>query len=141
MSTFTPISALLGGALIGASATAVWALHGRIAGVSGIMDRALGAPAREPWRVAFLVGLVAVGLLVAVLSPGSVGHAAVSSSAVVLAGVLVGFGTRLGNGCTSGHGVCGLARLSVRSLVATTTFIAAGVVSTYVTLHGIGAVR
>ena len=124
MEAFTPLSALAGGALIGLAATLLMACNGRIAGISGILGAALAHPAGEGWRVAFLVGLP-LGALVAdglgaAPPPGST--AALPSLAV--AGLLVGLGTQLGSGCTSGHGVCGIARGSRRSILATLCFMA-----------------
>ncbi len=132
MENFTPISALVGGALIGVAAVALMLFSGRIAGIAGIVGGLLGAsPGEMGWRLAFVAGLVA-GPYLAVLAGGTIPEVEVAASmpVVVAAGVLVGFGTRLGNGCTSGHGVCGLARLSRRSAVATLAFmvVAAAVV-------------
>jgi uncharacterized membrane protein YedE/YeeE len=125
---FTPLPSLLGGLLIGAASVALLVLAGRIAGISGIVAGILGpSPGDVAWRVAFLVGLLAGGVLMAAVQPelfaNTVGRGVVG---VGIAGLLVGFGTRLGSGCTSGHGVCGISRLSARSIVATVTFIAAG---------------
>ncbi len=134
MTQFTPVSALVGGALIGAAAVLLMAANGRIAGVSGIVEGML-APVREwaEWKVAFLIGLIAapalVGLFTGGLPEASCPH---SLPMMIAGGLLVGFGTRLGSGCTSGHGVCGIARLSKRSLVATTTFMAAGIATVWV---------
>lgn len=128
MEHFTPVSALVGGALIGLSAAMLLWFNGRIAGISGIVGELLvpGSP-RKGWRLAFVAGLLvgAWGLLATL--PSQLGtHPDRTWPAVVLAGVLVGFGTRMGNGCTSGHGVCGIPRGSARSIVATVTFIATG---------------
>jgi len=133
---FTPVSALVGGTLIGLSTTLLWLANGRIAGISGILG-SLSLPNGEAgWRLAFLVGLVAAPLLYTFV----VGHApqiSMSQSPKLLigAGLLVGFGTRLGSGCTSGHGVCGLARLSPRAIVATLTFMATAFSTVYLTHH------
>lgn len=120
---------LAGGSLIGLAAALLWLGAGRVAGVSGIAGGLLEPrPGDVGWRLLFLAGLVVGGALVAWLVPGSVEMSLRRSPVVlVIAGTLVGFGTRLGNGCTSGHGVCGTARLSPRSIAATATFIAAGV--------------
>jgi len=127
MHDFTPWASLVGGALIGLAASLLWLGVGRIAGVSGVLFGALLGPRGERgWRVLFLIGMVGGGLLLAPLLPGSVSPAPRSLALVALAGVLVGFGTRLGNGCTSGHGVCGVSRLSPRSLVATPLFVGLG---------------
>ena len=133
---FTPWTALAGGALIGLAATMLVLLNGRIAGISGVLGGLL-PPARSDiaWRVAFLLGLFAAPWgwqLVDAWPPVTIDAGAV---ATVAAGLLVGFGTRLGSGCTSGHGVCGLSRLSPRSLVATLTFLAAGLVAVGVIRH------
>lgn len=128
LQNFTPWSALLGGALIGISASLLLALNGRIAGISGIVGGIVKPAAGDvAWRVAFVVGLLVSGAVALVLSPASLGASPRSLGLVVAAGAFVGVGTRLGNGCTSGHGVCGLSRLSVRSMVATATFMATGI--------------
>jgi uncharacterized protein len=140
MVDFTPWSALAGGALIGASASLLLLVRGDVAGISGILDAALGAPRRNVvWRIPFLLGLVVVGLVASRFAPAALGAPVRGLLPVAIAGVLVGFGTRLGNGCTSGHGVAGLSRLSWRSAVATLTFIAAGMATTYLLLHVRGA--
>lgn len=136
--TFTPISSLIGGAMIGLAAFLLLALNGRIAGISGILGGLLDAERKElGWRLTFLAGLLlgplAVGLVVPQAVPplrfeGSLGLA-------LLAGLLVGFGTRLGGGCTSGHGVCGIARLSPRSLVATAIFMSVAIVTVFISRH------
>jgi uncharacterized membrane protein YedE/YeeE len=121
------LTGLLGGALIGLAATVYLLATGRVAGVSGILAGALGDREARRERLAFLAGLIGAGLIAAATASAS--PAAVNpypTPVLLVAGVLVGFGTRLGRGCTSGHGVCGVSRLSIASLVATTTFIAAG---------------
>lgn len=138
---FTPWTALAGGALIGLAAVVLLALTGRIAGVSGIANAAFAA--RNPdrgWRLAFLAGLPAGAALTWLLMELGGGHATAARGdsallLVVAAGLLVGFGTRLGNGCTSGHGICGLARLSGRSLIAVAVFMAAGMATVAVVRH------
>ena len=138
MENFTPLSALTGGALIGLSASLLWLTTGRIAGISGILGSLLGPEEGDAgWRLAFLTGLVAAPLLVAGAS-GALPTVTIAASPplLVLGGLLVGFGTRLGGGCTSGHGVCGVARLSRRSLVATLLFMAAGVTVAIIVRHG-----
>ena len=139
MEHFTPYSALLGGSLLGLAACLLLAAVGRIAGISGIVA-GLFAPAQadRSWRTAFVLGLVAGCLLVRITGADPLPTVPESIPQLVLAGLLVGFGTRLGNGCTSGHGVCGLARLSPRSLAATATFMAAGALTVFVMRHGIG---
>lgn len=134
MTTFTPVPSLLGGALIGLSASMMLLLSGRIAGISGILGTALRQPGAEGgWRPLFLGGMLLGGLALHLALPGafSVGVSR-SPAALIAAGLLVGYGTRLGNGCTSGHGVCGLSRLSARSLGATLTFMATGALAAFV---------
>ena len=119
--------AIAGGAAIGAAATLLFLTHGRTAGVSGVIGALLPpTPSDRAWRVAFLVGLLLAGAVASVVAPTAIGAPVRSSSMILIAGVLVGFGTRMGGGCTSGHGVCGLARRSARSLVAVLTFMATG---------------
>jgi uncharacterized protein len=124
------LSALLGGVLIGLAASIYWAANRRIAGVSGIVRAAVlgGADGARGEPLAFLLGLVSAGALASIFRapPAAVGQ---PIALLWLGGLLVGFGTRVGGGCTSGHGVCGLSRLSGRSLVATLTFIAAGAIT------------
>ncbi|RME27364.1 MAG: YeeE/YedE family protein [Deltaproteobacteria bacterium] len=128
MEHFTPISALAGGALIGLAASMMLLFNGRIAGISGIYGGLLRPVAGDiGWRVAFVLGLLVGGGLLVLVAPELVaGSAHRSLVATAIAGVIVGFGTRMGNGCTSGHGVCGLTRFSRRSLVATLTFMTTG---------------
>ena len=139
---FTPLISLLGGCLIGLSAVLLLATHGKIAGISGIISRLL-PPAGE--RSDYSQGLTfIIGLLIAApiwqLITGSAPQQVVSSNfpLLVIAGLLVGFGSVLGNGCTSGHGVCGISRFSARSIVATLTFMATGFISVYILRHVIG---
>ena len=129
---FTPVAALVGGSLIGLAAVALLALNGRIAGVSGILNGAVrrGQPY---WQIAFLLGLAA-GAAPFVIGDGSL-HVGRPIGTAIIAGLLVGFGTSMGGGCTSGHGVCGLGRLSARSLAATITFLIAGVATVYLVRH------
>jgi uncharacterized protein len=134
MENFTPLTALAGGLLIGAASVWLLAANGRIAGVSGILHGLFAQPPGErPWRVAFLVGLIAAGFVWRLFSPAAPAEAGLA--AMALAGALVGFGTRVGGGCTSGHGVCGLGRFSLRSLVAVITFMLCGMATTYVMRH------
>lgn len=142
---FTPVSALIGGALIGLSAAFLLWSQGRIAGISGIVG-GLTKPVRGDiaWRAVFVIGLVLGGVLYRVLGLGvGVDHIqpVVSPGLLVLAGVLVGIGATIGAGCTSGHGICGLARRSPRSLVATLSFMGTGLVTVFVVrqLMGVGA--
>jgi hypothetical protein len=137
---FTPISALIGGALIGCAAGALYWLNGRIAGISGIFGGVLVPQAGDTaWRALFLVGLVAGAALYALLYPGGFRpRAGFPVGLLAAGGFLVGFGTRMGGGCTSGHGVCGVSRLSARSLVATAVFVATGMLTVFVVRHVIG---
>jgi uncharacterized membrane protein YedE/YeeE len=125
MSNFTPVASALGGVLIGLSVTAMLLLNGRIAGCSGIVGGTL-APKKGDfaWRACFVAGLVAGGVLLALVRPSTFTVSPRPLPVVVVAGLLVGLGTALSNGCTSGHGVCGLSRLSKRSFVATVIFMA-----------------
>jgi uncharacterized protein len=141
MTEFTPLSALIGGALIGSAAVILMAFTGRIAGVSGILGRLLPPYTDREWpgRLAFVVGLVAAPLLFRAFTRQAI-EQSVSGNfmLMIVAGLLVGFGATLGSGCTSGHGVCGLSRFSVRSLAAVTTFMLAGFVTVFVTRHLLG---
>ncbi len=125
---FTPLLSTLGGALIGASASALLLLEGRVAGISGIVGGLFTPKAGDiGWRLAFLGGLVLAGIGGALLAPSMVAVEVVRAPwMLIVAGLLVGVGTRLGNGCTSGHGVCGLSRMSPRSLASVVTFMAVG---------------
>lgn len=133
---FTPAASLAGGILIGAAAALLWLANGRIAGISGIVGGLL-RPARgdTAWRLVFLLGLFVaplVWLTMGAMPPAQIDRA---PALLALGGLLVGVGTRFGSGCTSGHGVCGLARLSPRSAVATGCFLAAGVATVFVARH------
>lgn len=133
---FTPISSLAGGILIGAAALLLYLQLGRIAGISGIFNAALEQREGRGWRLAFLLGLAGSGGLWFALS----GHNARSGFGLpwlLLAGTLVGFGTRLSNGCTSGHGICGLARLSPRSFAAVLCFMTSAMATVYLLRHGV----
>ncbi len=140
MHDFTPLPALLGGALIGLAASLVLLTHGKVAGISGIYGSLLRRGTSDrAFRFAFMAGLLAMGALVRLTFPAAFATAWSASLPVTLvAGLLVGFGTQLGNGCTSGHGVCGLSRMSVRSLVATLTFMGAGFATVFVVRHLLG---
>ncbi len=143
MDVLSYLPALAGGLMIGTAAALMLWLEGRIAGISGIVGGLLQRTQGDAtWRIAFLLGLIASPLLL-MLFTGQRAHvqATVSPSMLVLAGLLVGFGTRLGSGCTSGHGVCGLARRSPRSLVAVATFIATGALTVYFMRHVGGGLR
>ncbi len=128
MENFTPFASTLGGVLIGLSAAMVMLFHGRIAGISGILGGLLGPrPGEVGWRLTFVGGLLVGGLVMALLQPeGFAVEVSRSPAAIVAAGLIVGFGTRLGSGCTSGHGGCGVSRVSKRSMVATCTVVGAG---------------
>jgi uncharacterized membrane protein YedE/YeeE len=140
MENFTPITSLCGGMLIGLSASLLLLCNGKIAGISGIVGGLLN-PIQDDtvWRVLFVVGLLVGGLFFSFFSP-QVFTFSISRSpgALILAGLLVGIGSRLGNGCTSGHGVCGISRFSVRSIVATVTFMVTGIVTVYIINHLLG---
>lgn len=136
---FTPWASLAGGILLGLASALFILVNGRILGISGILGGLL-IPLRGDigWRIAFLLGLAAAPLLFFAIAPADLVQAPridAEFGALAVAGVLVGFGTRYGSGCTSGHGVCGLSRLSPRSLVATGTFMAAGFLMVYAVRH------
>ncbi|QUJ78261.1 YeeE/YedE family protein [Sulfitobacter albidus] len=133
---FTPIASLAGGVLIGLSAVMVMALFGRIAGIVGITTGAVTAPDRG-WRIAFVAGLLTAPVLW-ILATGTAPQQSVGTNLLAMgaAGLLVGVGTALGSGCTSGHGVCGLARLSPRSLVAVVTFMGFAALTVFVLRYG-----
>jgi uncharacterized protein len=139
MHHFTPLSGLIGGALIGLASAALMLSAGRLAGVSGILGGLLTTASDRGWRLAFIVGLIAAALIGPLFGTPTAAH--LSSSNLVLyaaAGLLVGFGSRMGNGCTSGHGVCGFARVSTRSIMATVVFMATAFVTVVLVRHGIG---
>ena len=133
---FTPASALAGGALIGLAAALLWLLNGRIAGISGVLGGLL-KPVRGDiaWRIAFVLGIMAAPLVYALIATPVTPQIDASFPVLIVAGLLVGAGTRYGSGCTSGHGVCGVSRLSPRSLVATASFMAAGFVTVWLIRH------
>lgn len=131
MHDFTPIHALAGGALISTSLAIMLLLTGRIAGLSGVFSGMLRG---EPWRVWFIGGMLATGALFELAAPSTFDAGArVPLWLVAIAGALVGLGTRMSNGCTSGHGLCGMSRLSKRSIIATMTFFAVGVATATIT--------
>lgn len=141
MTDFTPVQSLFGGALIGIAAVLLMAFHGRIAGLTGILSGLLPpAIARDwQWRVAFLVGMIAAPIVYRLAT----GHApdfqsSASTAVILIGGIIVGIGVTFGSGCTSGHGVCGLARFSPRSLAAVITFMVSTAMTVYVTRHLIG---
>ena len=141
MGPLSPLVAIAGGLLIGGAAALLLLLNGRIAGVSGMLATAtrIGAGG-PPWRqaAAFVIGLPLGAALVAGFVRRPEGLIAASPAALIVAGLLVGFGTRLGNGCTSGHGVCGMARLSPRSIAATLTFMATAALTVFIMRHVMG---
>lgn len=141
MTEFTPWASLIGGAMIGLSAVLLMAYEGRIAGISGIAAGLLSRDVDDVWkmRLSFIAGLVAAVVLVFLFTGTKVPQTVNANLPVMAAaGLLVGFGTVWGNGCTSGHGVCGMARLSTRSFVATGVFMAVAIVTVYVIRHVIG---
>lgn len=139
MDNFTPVSALAGGLLIGLASVWLLAANGRIAGISGILH---GLVARVPgdaqWRAWFIAGLLVAGLLWHAFGLAPAPREGFGLGWAIAAGLLVGFGTRMGAGCTSGHGVCGLGRLSVRSFAAVVTFMLTGGIAVYVVRHALG---
>lgn len=140
ITAFTPVEAILGGGLIGIAATALMALHGRIAGMTGILTGALmPAGTDRDWRIAFLVGAIAAPWLILLLSGSPIPFdSAAPVWAVLLSGLIVGVGVTFGGGCTSGHGVCGNARLAPRSIVATLVFMLTTFVTVFVIRHVLG---
>jgi uncharacterized membrane protein YedE/YeeE len=139
MANFTPLSAAIGGALIGIAAALLMITSGRIAGISGIVDGLIGSAADKGWRAAFVAGLILAPFAANLVGFSlSVPQMPRSGVVIVVAGLLVGFGSRLGGGCTSGHGVCGVARLSRRSIAATLIFMTTAMVVVAVVRHGLG---
>jgi uncharacterized membrane protein YedE/YeeE len=137
---FTPWSAAIGGAVIGLAAALLVLVNGRVAGISGIVGGMLQPSANDfAWRLAFVVGLLLAPVVYAMVDAFPSATIAASYPVLIVAGLLVGVGTRFAGGCTSGHGVCGLSRLSPRSLVATLAFMAAGFVTVFVVRHAIPA--
>lgn len=147
MTEFTPLTSAFGGVLIGLASLLVLFGLGRIAGISGILGGALplnGGGAERAWKMAFLLGIVLTGVFAYLLNPQfHPGDVTVPLPVVIAGGLIVGFGTRLGSGCTSGHGVCGIGRFSARSIIATCTFMLVGGVTVFVMRHvfniGVGA--
>ena len=134
--SFTPWASLAGGILIGAAASLLILLNGKIAGISGIIGGLFRRQKNDlGWRIAFIGGLIAAPLIYRLFTELPPIRIEANIGALIAAGLIVGFGTRYGSGCTSGHGVCGLSRLSSRSLIATLTFMAAGFATTYVVRH------
>jgi uncharacterized membrane protein YedE/YeeE len=138
-SSFTPWSAALGGVVIGLAVALFALVNGRVAGISGIVGGMLGAGAADlAWRLAFVAGLVLAPAAYAIVAVYPSATIEASYPVLIVAGLLVGIGTRFAGGCTSGHGVCGLSRLSPRSLVATLSFMAAGFLTVFAVRHAIG---
>jgi len=137
MENFTPLSAITGGALIGISVTLLLLFNGRIGGVSGIMNGVICAPKSDRiWRMIFLAGLVLGAFIFQLPVPDfNVPRQNYSFLLLGLGGFLIGFGTRMSGGCTSGHGICGIATLSIRSVIATLTFMASGMMTVYIIRH------
>lgn len=140
MIAFSPWSALAGGALIGAGAVVLMAANRRVLGIAGIVGGVVGEPRSKDseWRLAFLAGLMLPALVLGLAGGLHLQGNGLEPGLLVISGLLVGFGTRMGNGCTSGHGICGLARLSRRSLVAVATFMVVAGVVVFVRRHGLG---
>lgn len=141
---FTPGDSLAGGVLIGAAAAIMVVCLGRIAGISGMVGNLLQAstwrsPQQWLWRLAFVLGMLSAPLVWQLFAPLPQVTMPSNPLLIIAAGLLVGYGTRLGSGCTSGHGVCGLSRLSLRSLAATLTFMVTGVITVFVLRHVVGA--
>ncbi|MEE9425515.1 MAG: YeeE/YedE family protein [Methylococcales bacterium] len=141
MDHFTPFSALIGGGLIGIAMILLFWFNGRIAGISGLIGGLFSRNTDDKsWRILFLAGLVLSGFIYHLYDPGIYSGMPVTSTPVlILGGFLVGFGTRMGNGCTSGHGLFGIARFSKRSIVATLLFISSAMVTVYLVQHMFGA--
>jgi len=140
MAAFDPIFALAGGALIGLASVLLMMLTGRIAGISGILTGCLALVGGDKlWRAAFIVGLIATPIAGSLFGfPPPVPQMPMSWATIVLAGFLVGLGARIGGGCTSGHGVCGIARLSIRSIIATGVFMGTAMIVVAIVRHGLG---
>ncbi|MFD1254196.1 hypothetical protein DEVEQU_00209 [Devosia equisanguinis] len=137
--TFTPFQALIGGSLIGLAAVGLMALHGRVAGMTGILNGVILPKGDWDWRVAFLLGAVAAPVVILLLTGQSLPlQEEIPSLAITLGGLLVGVGVTFGGGCTSGHGVCGIARLSPRSIAATLTFMVTTFITVFVVRHLLG---
>lgn len=140
MAAFDPVSGLLGGVLIGLASVLLMLLNGRVAGISGILGGALAMSGGDKvWRLAFIAGLIVAPIVIGLFGyPLPEPQMPASWLLIVAAGVLVGFGARYGGGCTSGHGVCGIARLSARSIAATAIFMASAIIVVAIMRHGFG---
>jgi uncharacterized protein len=138
MTEFNWITASVGGALIGLSATVLLLLNGRIAGISGMVNGAITFAREEAWRWTFIAGLLlGAALYEYAIAPEPTPRSTFAPVAMIIGGLFVGWGTRMGNGCTSGHGVCGLGRLSGRSLAAVTTFLTVAIATVFIIRHGL----
>ena len=140
MANFTPLSAAVGGVLIGLSAVLLMLLTGRIAGISGIFSGLLNWRGEDKgWRIAFIAGLILAPIIAGAIGYGMASPTLPANWVIITAaGLLVGFGTRLGGGCTSGHGICGIGRLSMRSIAATIVFMTTAVITVAITHHVLG---
>lgn len=138
MENFTPVSALIGGIMIGLSGLLLLLAHGRVAGISGILANLFTKSGDRTWSLAFILGLIIGGVVWNLHGNTTPALPTENLTYIIIGGLLVGFGTRLGGGCTSGHGVCGMSRLSPRSIAATFIFMAAAAVTVYVIRHVIG---
>ncbi len=139
LASFTPGLSLTGGLLIGAAAAALVLFNGRIAGISGILGGLVGTPQKDAqWRVAFLAGLIGAPVLAGLLGSRIAPDIQAGWGEILVAGFLVGIGTRYAGGCTSGHGVCGISRGAIRSIVATATFMASGFLTVFISRHLLG---
>jgi LPXTG-motif cell wall-anchored protein len=137
---FTPVPALVGGVLIGMAALLLLALNGRMAGISGILGGLLPPSTGDTtWRLAFLAGLMLAGLGFVYRGDLSAIEIDADIPVLIMAGLLVGIGTRVGSGCTSGHGICGVGRLSPRGMAATAIFVGVGIVTVFIARHVVGA--
>jgi hypothetical protein len=138
---FTPIASTIGGVLIGLASAVMLAGNGRIAGISGILGGLLQGSEGRGWRASFVVGMLLGGVCLMSLLPESLPGTAVDSLPVLVAsGLLVGFGTRMGGGCTSGHGICGISRFSTRSILATMMFMGTAIATVAIVRHVVGGV-
>jgi len=142
MENFTPYASTLGGVMIGLAVAGLYLFNGRILGISNIAYELLkkGSPEHRVWRLVFISGLLCGGLILLIFSPDSIGTSPISLGGLALAGLLVGFGASLGRGCTSGHGICGISRLSPRSITATLIFMGSGMITVYIARHVLGAI-
>lgn len=145
MENFTPVSGLIGGIIVGLAATMLLWFNGRIAGISGIFNGMITIRRKGDvlWRFLFIFGMVAGGVVhqFIILDTPSFQPLGAPTWVLILGGIIVGYGTSMGSGCASGHGVCGLGRLSVRSLVAVLTFLSTGILTTYIIEHVLGVAR